>query len=119
MRAAPDRLTKRERAAIDAAPRRTVSVASLWEIALLTSLGRIDNDPRLFIMPYGVESLPLLSDHCHELINLPHIHRDPFDRMLIAQARIENLLLVTRDAKIASYGRDGAATAVLGPTERA
>ncbi len=109
MRRESGKLTQQERSAIDTAPRRTVSVVSLWEIALLVSLGRIDNDPRLFSIPHGIELLPLLPGHCAELIGLPQIHRDPFDRMLIAQARVEGLTLATRDTKIASYGRAGAA----------
>jgi len=115
MRAEPAKLTEQERSLIDAAPRRTVSVVSFWEIGLLISLGRIENDPRLFTLPHGVELLPILPGHCQELIGLPQIHRDPFDRMLIVQARVESLMLVTRDAKITNYGRDGATTAVLGP----
>ena len=109
IRAEPSKLVKQERMAIDAAPRRMVSMVSLWEIALLIGLGRIDNDPRLFTLPQGIDSLPVLPSHCQELIGLPQIHRDPCDRMLIAQARIENLVLVTRDLKIASYGQAGAA----------
>ncbi len=115
MRIEPDKLTRQERTLIDVAPRRTVSVVSYWEIALLVSLGRIDNDPRLFTLPHGIELLPLLPSHCQGVIGLPPIHRDPFDRILIAQARVEGLLLVTRDAKITSDGRAGASTAVLGP----
>lgn len=117
MRAAPDNLTKTERAIIDAAPRRCVSIVSLWELALLVMLGRIDHDPRLFSPPQGVELLALLPSHCLELIGLPQIHRDPFDRMLIAQARVEGLSLLTRDGKIASYGRAGATLATNEPPD--
>ena len=116
LRATPAKLTELERIAIDAAPRRCVSIISLWEIALLVQLGRIDEDPRLFSLPQGLDLLSLLPGHCVELIGLPQIHRDPFDRMLIAQARAENLKLLTRDAKIASYGAAGAAIADLQPT---
>ena len=112
MRAEPGKLTDQERTAIDTAPRRAVSIVSLWEIALLISLGRIADDPRLFMSPQGVELLPLRPSHCQELVRLPHHHRDPFDRMLIAQARIEGQALLTRDAKIASHGRAGASLAL-------
>ena len=108
MRVDPGKLTERERSAIDSAPRCAVSVVSFWEIALLVSLGRIGNDSQLFSVPQGIDLLPLLTDHCVELIVLPQFHRDPFDRMLIAQARVEGLTLVTRDTKIISYGRGGA-----------
>ena len=117
LRVAPTKLTERERAIIDTAPRRCVSVVTFWEIALLVSLGRIDNDPRLMALPQGVDLLPLQPGHCLELIALPQIHRDPFDRMLIAQARVENLMLVTRDAKITSYWRTGAAAAIVEPID--
>ena len=119
MRAEPGKLTNQERSVIDAAPRRAVSVVSFWEIALLAGLGRIDSDPRLFTLPQGIEMLPLLPGHCQELVSLPQSHRDPFDRMLIAQARVEGLALVTRDAKIASYGRSGAVIAIREPASPA
>ncbi|MDR3517053.1 MAG: type II toxin-antitoxin system VapC family toxin [Azospirillaceae bacterium] len=118
LRIDPGKLTEQERAVIDAAPRRTVSVVSFWEIALLISLGRIDNDSRLFTLPHGITSLPVLPVHCQALIDLPQIHRDPFDRMLIAQARVESLVLVTRDTKITGYGRAGATIAAVGPVQR-
>jgi len=106
MRAEPGKLTEPERNALNVAPLRLISVVSFWEIALLISLGRIDNDPRLFTPPPGIETLPILPRHCQALIDLPQIHRDPFDRMLIAQARVENAMLLTRDAKIAAYGTE-------------
>ncbi|WP_044560601.1 type II toxin-antitoxin system VapC family toxin [Azospirillum sp. B4] len=111
MRADPARLTERERGLIDRAPRRLVSAVSFWEIALLASLGRIDDDPRLFTLPDGIALLPVSPVHCRELVDLPPLHRDPFDRMLIAQARTEGLSLLTRDAKIIGYGPAGASLA--------
>jgi PIN domain nuclease of toxin-antitoxin system len=113
MRLAPDRLTEREKRAIDAAPCRYFSAVSLWEMAILASLGRIERDPRLFELPRGIDLLPVSPAHCHEVLELPQLHKDPFDRMLIAQARIDQLLLLTRDAQITAYGRSGAITANL------
>ena len=113
LRTAPDRLSERERRAIVAAPCRYVSAVSLWEIALLIGLDRIENDSRFFVVPEGFDLLPITANHCHMLTGLPWHHRDPFDRMLIAQARTDSLLLLTRDSKIIAYGRDGAATANL------
>jgi PIN domain nuclease of toxin-antitoxin system len=82
-----------------------VSLASAWEVAIKTSLGRL----RL-AAPFGatIEAsgfafLPLTLDHVQEVAALPWHHRDPFDRMLIAQARVENLTLVTSDGRLASY----------------
>lgn len=113
LRAQPAFLTEGERRLINEAQVRYVSAASLWEIAILVSLGRIPEDERLFGLPQGLELLPIVSHHCKALTALPHIHRDPFDRMLIAQAKSDDLLLLTRDTKIVSYGRAGANIAVL------
>jgi len=57
--------------------------------------------------------LPIAPAHCRELLRLPAVHKDPFDRMLIAQARADALLLITRDSQIIAYGRAGASTANL------
>jgi PIN domain nuclease of toxin-antitoxin system len=113
LRAAPDRLTENERRAIEKAPCRYISAVSSWEIATLIGLDRIENDHRLFDLPMGFDLLPVTPGHCKTLLELPSLHRDPFDRMLIAQARTDALLLLTRDSKIISYGRAGAATANL------
>jgi PIN domain nuclease of toxin-antitoxin system len=83
-----------------------VSAVSLWEIRLKQSLGKLrlpaDFEDRLEEEPF--ESLPLMAGHTRELVLLPWHHRDPFDRMLIAQARAAGLRLVTRDAVVAKYG---------------
>lgn len=104
MRTCPERLLPTERRLIDNAAIRYVSAVSLWEVALLIGLGRIDSDPRLLAPPPGIDLLPIESGHCEVLLSLPFLHRDPFDRMLIAQARADGLTLVTRDAKIREYG---------------
>ena len=85
-----------------------VSAVSLWEIAILMALNRVTQDERLLAVPDGFELLPLLPDHCRSLVTLPQRHRDPFDRMLIAQARAERLSLLTRDRAIIAYGTAGA-----------
>lgn len=103
MRTCPERLLSTERRLIDNAVIRYVSAVSLWEIALLIGLGRIDNDPRLLTPSPGIDLLPVEPGHCEALLSLPFLHRDPFDRMLIAQARADGLTLVTRDAKIREY----------------
>lgn len=107
-RIAPERLRVDEREAIDAAPLRFISAATLWEIALLIALGRVGADLRLLDPPEGFDLLPIRPEHCKELIVLPRFHRDPFDRMLIAQARCEDLGLLTRDKAISAYGPQGA-----------
>jgi PIN domain nuclease of toxin-antitoxin system len=101
----PERLTPAERQAIDLAPRRCLSAASLWEIAILMAAGRVGKSNRLLDVPEGFELLPILPSHALALLDLPFRHRDPFDRMLIAQAGVEQLELLTRDAAIARYKR--------------
>jgi PIN domain nuclease of toxin-antitoxin system len=83
-----------------------VSAVSLWEIWLKQSLGKLqlpaDFEERL--AGESFESLPLLPAHTREVASLPWHHRDPFDRMLIAQARVAQLSLVTADEAAARYG---------------
>jgi PIN domain nuclease of toxin-antitoxin system len=107
-RIAPERLTTGERRALDDARSCYVSAVSLWEIAILMALERIAQDQRLLAVPDGFDLLPVLPDHCRALVALPRRHRDPFDRMLIAQARAEHLALLTRDSAIIAYGAAGA-----------
>jgi PIN domain nuclease of toxin-antitoxin system len=107
-RITPERLTAGERRALDDARACYVSAVSLWEIAILMALDRIARDPRLLAVPDGFDLLPVLPDHCKALVALPRMHRDPFDRMLIAQARAEHLALLTRDTAIIAYGAAGA-----------
>ncbi len=83
-----------------------VSAVSGWEVAIKESLGRLR--PRRTVAraaaDSGFEELPVLLRHAEELADLPWHHRDPFDRMLVAQARAESLTLVTRDARLHRYG---------------
>lgn len=82
-----------------------VSLVSLWELRIKESLQKIKL-PSLFyknLQPAGFELLPLLLSHIEALGRLPLYHRDPFDRMLVAQARCEQLTLVTRDEEIKKY----------------
>ena len=104
----PEKLTAGERRTVDEARSCYVSAVSLWEIAILMVLKRVAQDERLLAVPDGFELLPLLPDHCRSLVALPQRHRDPFDRMLIAQARAEHLSLLTRDRAIIAYGDAGA-----------
>ncbi|TXL20627.1 PIN domain nuclease, partial [Methylococcaceae bacterium HT5] len=83
-----------------------VSHASYWEIAIKVSIGRltfplesIESELQL----NGFELLPIKSSHILHSASLPMLHRDPFDRILIAQAQIENLSLVTADQHIQKY----------------
>jgi PIN domain nuclease of toxin-antitoxin system len=104
LRVAPRTLTRGERAALDNAPTRHVSIVSLWEIAILVTVGRIPPDDRLLETPVGFDLLPVREEHCKSYAVLPMHHRDPFDRMLVAQARSERIPLLSRDRRIAAYG---------------
>ena len=84
------------------------SAASLWEIVIKSSLNREDFkvDPRLLrrgLLDNGYSELPVLSEHAVAVGCLPPIHKDPFDRLLIAQAIAEGITLLTADAHLAKY----------------
>jgi PIN domain nuclease of toxin-antitoxin system len=84
------------------------SVASLWEMAIKRGLGRADFqvDPRLLrrgLMDNGYEELPILGQHAVAVDSLPHLHRDPFDRILVAQSLVEGITLLTVDPVVARY----------------
>lgn len=82
-----------------------VSDISLWEIAIKTGLGKLQVPPDLEIQldRLDIAGLPLQRAHIAAYRDLPPLHRDPFDRMLVAQAKQENLILVTRDRQLADY----------------
>lgn len=84
------------------------SAASLWEIAIKRGLGRDDFkvDARLLrrgLLDNGYREIPIGSEHVVAIDSLPPIHKDPFDRMLIAQAMVEGITLLTSDAVVAQY----------------
>ena len=82
-----------------------VSLSSLWELQIKESIGKLILSKNFLdeIEASGFEQLPILADHIRALRRLPLIHRDPFDRMLVAQAQSEELTLVTRDTEILKY----------------
>lgn len=84
------------------------SAASLWEVTIKAALGRTDFqvDPHLLrrgLIENGYEDLPVTSQHAVAVGQLPDIHRDPFDRILVAQATVEGILLLTHDPLVQSY----------------
>ncbi len=101
------KLAEDARAAI-ADPRNDVFVSAItgWEIAVKRAKGRMTAPDNLSAMieERGFTHLPLTFHHAEQAGNLPTHHKDPFDRFLIAQARAEGLVLVTRDARIPLYG---------------
>lgn len=82
-----------------------VSAASVWEVAIKAALGkaRVEGSIREHVERAGFEPLPISLGHAERAGGLPPHHRDPFDRMLVAQAQAESLTLVTRDAVFGSY----------------
>jgi len=92
----------------DAANELIFSAASLWEIVIKRGLGRDDFqvDPRLFrrgLLDNGYNELPIGSEHAVAIDGLPLLHKDPFDRILIAQALVEGIILLTMDPLVAQY----------------
>ena len=88
--------------------RAMVSVVSVWEIAIKSSLGKLDLSAPLEELvasfpEFHFEVLPLRLEHIHLVRTLPLHHRDPFDRMLIAQARHEGMHLLTADPHFSAY----------------
>lgn len=101
------RLSQAARAAI-AEPRNDIFVSAIsgWEIAVKRAKGRMTAPDHLseMIEERGFNHLPLTFHHAEQAGLLPMHHRDPFDRLLVAQAQAEGLVLVTRDARIPHYG---------------
>lgn len=99
------RLTAAARSAIETADQVYVSAVSDWEIAIKMSLGRLRPTRTIAqaVDEAGFEELPLRLRHTEALAKLPPLHRDPFDRMLAAQALCDRLTLVSRDRTLARY----------------
>ncbi|MFF0656553.1 MULTISPECIES: type II toxin-antitoxin system VapC family toxin [Micromonospora] len=85
-----------------------LSPVSLWEITIKQQAGKLSGPPDLAeqVRDMGFRELPVTHDHAITAGRLPPHHRDPFDRMLVAQAITEDLTLATRDASIALYEVD-------------
>lgn len=83
-----------------------VSAVVIWEIRIKQALGKLEIPPdfREVLDQQPFESLDITGDHAHAIVGLPMHHRDPFDRMLVAQAKVEGLKLVTRDGHLRQYG---------------
>jgi len=83
-----------------------VSIASVWEIFIKRALGKLifPEDPETTLIEEGFGLLPIGFTHLRALEGLPALHRDPFDRMLVAQALADGLVLVSGDSAIARYG---------------
>jgi PIN domain nuclease of toxin-antitoxin system len=107
--AEPERLGKHLGSLEDPVNELLLSAASSWEIAIKVQIGRLDlpDDPRRYVpdrmQAIGAVPLPVEHNHALAVSELPPLHRDPFDRLLVAQARHLRLRIVTADAQIARY----------------
>lgn len=105
----PEHLSAAARAAIeDSQNELFFSAASLWEVAIKRALGRDDfrADPRLLrrgLLENGYQELSITSEHAVSIDVLPAIHKDPFDRILVAQSIVEGITLLTADPMVAQY----------------
>lgn len=105
------RLSRKARSAIESTKNtRLLSDASLWEISIKQSLGKLQLaepfESRLLaaLQRNAVDTLPIARPHIFGVAQLPWHHRDPFDRLLISTALVENLPIITDDPHFASYG---------------
>ena len=101
----PDKLASHTRQSIETAGDVAVSAVSGLEIAIKQSVGKLADEPALLDDPaeHDLGSVPVTWAHAQELRLLPLLHRDPFDRLLVAQARVEGRTIVTSDAELRAY----------------
>lgn len=105
----PEKLSPQARAWIDAPENELLfSAASLWEITIKQGLGRADFQVeagvlRRGLLTHGYAELPVTATHALAVGDLPAIHKDPFDRILVAQAAVEGAILLTADVQVARY----------------
>jgi PIN domain nuclease of toxin-antitoxin system len=100
------RIGKRAASALEATGARIViSAVTVWEVAIKRRLGKLDAPPDLLqqLERAGMELLPISARHADQAGTLPMHHRDPFDRLLIAQAEVESFALVTADGWMNDY----------------
>ena len=106
----PQRLNTRARTIIeDPTSGLMFSAATVWEISIKSALGRPDFtvDPRVFrraLLENGYTELEITGEHAAATAGLPEIHKDPFDRIQVSQARVEGIVLLTSDPAVAAYG---------------
>ena len=102
----PTKLTAAVRKQIDASEV-YASAASIWEISIKSALGKLTANPRDIlagIEPAGFSLLSISGEHAAKVVELPPLHKDPFDRLLVAQSMVEPMLLLTNDGALRDYG---------------
>ena len=104
--ASPHRLSPKARQRIDSSEVFAIA-ASIWEISIKSALGKLQANPAEVlsgIEPAGFDHLHVTGEHAAAVANLRHVHKDPFDRLLVAQALVEELILLTDDDTLGGYG---------------
>jgi PIN domain nuclease of toxin-antitoxin system len=107
----PEALSDAALKAVSSGPN-ILSVVSYWEVTIKSMKGTLDvGDPRVWwreaLEQLAATALPLRPEHVGTVYGLPPFHKDPFDRALIAQAKVQGLALITADAEIARYVSEG------------
>jgi PIN domain nuclease of toxin-antitoxin system len=102
----PERLPANVIEQLESAPLVYLSAVTAWELNIKQSLGALTLGRPFadLLQTHGMTELPVTIRHGEAVRNLPHHHRDPFDRLLVAQATVEGLILVTGDRQLLSYG---------------
>jgi len=102
-----ERLGKKAAAAINAPDTRIlISAVVVWEVAIKRRLGKLEAPADLLerLEQAGVDLLPITARHADRVSTLPMLHRDPFDRLLVAQTELDGLALVSADRELSDYG---------------
>lgn len=102
----PEKLSAAARSQIERADV-YISAASIWEVSIKAALGKLKANPAEIlaaVQPAGFNLLPVTGEHAAKVFELPSHHKDPFDRMLVAQASFEPMILFTNDDALAACG---------------
>ncbi len=105
----PDKLSREARELMVKSDENFVSAATIWEMAIKAKLGKLKADPKAIattLVEAGFTELPVSAKHSASVVELPLHHRDPFDRLLVAQAISEPMFLLTADRRLPIYNSD-------------
>ncbi len=102
---APERLSREQRTLLSGEAEFNVSIATIWEISIKAAIGKLETVANVAdaLISTGYLILPIKPGHAEAVRHLPLHHHDPFDRMLIAQARSEGLTIITADKQFSRY----------------